>query len=253
MQATKSTPSEKLTTQLEPHELYWLLQTEADVPTENDWLSADEAACLNGLRFAKRRSDWRLGRWTAKLAVSLYLSEPSHTQALANIEIRPAPSGAPEVLIANQLADVTISLSHSSSVAVCALVPHRTPLGCDVEAIEPRNDSFVADYFTEEEQEMVARAPVADRPRLVTLIWSAKESTLKALQEGLRLDTRTVEVTAAGTAGRSTKDEDQDWSPLQVRAATGEDFSGWWRQTGNLMFTLVAPKPQTRPINLKKF
>jgi 4'-phosphopantetheinyl transferase len=232
--------------------VYWLLQKEADVPMENDWLNTGEAAHLNGLRFTKRRSDWRLGRWTAKLAASLYLSEPSHTRALANIEIRPAPSGAPEVFIANQSADITISLSHSSGVAVCAVAPYPTALGCDVEAIEPRSDAFVADYFTAEEQELVARMPVADRPRLATLIWSAKESTLKALHEGLRLDTRTVEVTAADTAGRTTKNEDQDWFRLQVRAATSKDFSGWWRQTGNLIFTLVASQPQTPPINFEK-
>jgi hypothetical protein len=37
------------------------------VPAENDWLSAIEGVCLNSMRFAKRRNDWRLGRWTAKL------------------------------------------------------------------------------------------------------------------------------------------------------------------------------------------
>jgi 4'-phosphopantetheinyl transferase len=251
MQATISTPSEKLKTSPKLLEGYWLLQREADVPPENDWLSANEAACLSGLRFAKRRADWRLGRWTAKLAVSLYLSDRIHTQALANIEIRPAPSGAPEVSIADQTAGISISLSHSSGVAVCALAPYSTALGCDVEAIEPRNDAFVADYFTAEEQEMVAHTSAIDRPRLVTLIWSAKESALKALQEGLRLDTRTVAVCA-----RSVSDlnhENQDWSPLYVRVASGKAFSGWWRQTGNLMFTLVASQPQTRPINLKNF
>ena len=53
-------------------ELYWLEQTYADVPAENDWLSANEAVRLNTMRFARRRSDWRLGRWTAKNALALY-------------------------------------------------------------------------------------------------------------------------------------------------------------------------------------
>lgn len=38
-----------------------------------------------------------------------------------------------------------------------------------------------------EEQELVARAP--ERDELVALLWSGKESALKALREGLRLDT----------------------------------------------------------------
>ena len=233
------------------HEVYWLLQSEADVPAENDWLSTEEAESLNRLRIAKRRSDWRLGRWTAKLAVSLYLNETSHTQALANIEIRPAPSGAPEVFIAKQAASIEISLSHSSGVAICAVGRHPTALGCDVEAIETRSDVFVADYFTAEEQAIVARAPVIDRPRLVTLIWSAKESTLKAVREGLRVDTRTVAVGADVLS--SVNEESRDWFPLRARTATGKAFSGWWRQTGNLVFTLVASQPRARPIKLMPF
>ena len=55
-------------------DVYWLEQVEGDVPPNDDWLSASEAACLARLRFAKRRADWRLGRWTAKCAVSEYLS-----------------------------------------------------------------------------------------------------------------------------------------------------------------------------------
>ena len=32
--------------------VYWLEQTEADVPAENDWLSANEAVWLSDMRFA---------------------------------------------------------------------------------------------------------------------------------------------------------------------------------------------------------
>jgi hypothetical protein len=53
--------------------VHWLEQTEADVPAENDWLSANEAVCLNSMRFAKRRNDWRLGRGTAKCVLSITL------------------------------------------------------------------------------------------------------------------------------------------------------------------------------------
>src|SRR5664280_1379890 len=93
-------------------DVYWLEQTEADLPAENDWLSTSEVTRLNGMRFAKRHADWRLGRWTAKRALALYLNLSSHPQALTDIEVRPAPSGAPEVFIANPPAGIAISLSH---------------------------------------------------------------------------------------------------------------------------------------------
>ena len=225
--------------------VYWLEQTEADVPVENDWLSANEAVCLNGMRFAKRRADWRLGRWTAKCAVASFLNLPADAQGLAQIEIRPASSGAPEVFIANEPAAVAVSISHSSGTAVCAVAMSGVELGCDQEVIEARSEAFVSDYFTESEQALVARVCAAERSRLVTLLWSAKESALKALREGLRLDTRSVTVSPINGAFNL-----DGWSPLQVRCADGRTFQGWWQQGHGIVRTLVANPPPASPILL---
>jgi 4'-phosphopantetheinyl transferase len=225
--------------------VYWLEQTEADVPAENDWLSENEAVCLNGMRFAKRRADWRLGRWTAKRALSVCLDMPAHPQVFKKMEIRPASSGAPEVFFANQPAAVTISLSHRDGIAACAVAMSGVEMGCDLEMVEPRSDAFVADYFTVEEQAMVARAFVTDRPRLLALLWSAKESTLKALHEGLRLDTRSVIVSPFAAPF-----DLNGWSPLQVRYTGGRVFHGWWQNTRNILRTVVAAQPLDSPIPL---
>jgi 4'-phosphopantetheinyl transferase len=226
-------------------ELHWLEQTEADVPPQNIWLSATERAQLNGMRFAKRRTDWHLGRWTAKRGLAVYLNLPSHPEVLAKLELRPAASGAPEVFWAGEPAPVTVSLSHRDGRSFCAIAPAGVELGCDLEMIEPRSDAFMSDYFTADEQELVMRAPAADWARLLTLLWSAKESALKALHTGLRLDTRSVVVSF---------DESQfdlnGWSPLQVRCPAGRIFHGWWQQTDYLVRTVVAdPSPGT-PIRL---
>ena len=109
--------------------VYWLEQTEADVPAENDWLSASEMLRLSGLRFAKRRDDWRLGRWTAKRALAACLSLAAHPRVLAKIEIRPAPSGAPEAFVADKPAEVTISLSHRAGIGLCARGAARRGVG----------------------------------------------------------------------------------------------------------------------------
>jgi len=226
-------------------EVYWLEQTEADLPAENAWLSANEIARLNGMRFAKRRDSWRLGRWTAKRALASYLNLPAHPLVLRRIEIRSAPSGAPEGFLADKPAVVTISLSHRAGRAVCAVAPSGVELGCDLEAIEPHGDAFLSDYFTAEEQALVAQAPAADRARLLTLLWSGKESALKALHTGLRLDTRSVIV--------SPDDESFDlngWSRLQVRYTGGRIFYGWWQHIDNTLRTVVANSPLDSPIPL---
>ena len=216
------------------------------------------------MRFAKRRADWRLGRWTAKLAVSAYLNAPQNSCSLHDIEIRAASCGAPNAFVANEPADMTISLSHRNGTAMCAVTRSGIALGCDLELIEPRSAVFLADYFTAEEQALLARVSVADQPRLVTLLWSAKESTLKALHTGLRLDTRSVAVKLGALPEQDERERCLtavaalfppsfglcSWTPLQVQYGDGI-FHGWWQYSGNLVRTLVAAPPPHQPILLR--
>lgn len=222
--------------------VHWLEQTTADVPAAGDWLSAREADRLESIRLARRRADWLLGRWTAKQAVAACL----HIQALGTIEIRAAPSGAPEVFLANEAAPVTISLSHRAGRAACAVAAPGTALGCDLEIIEPHSDAFIADYFTAEEQALVAQALPDDRSPLLALLWSAKESALKALGVGLRLDTRCVIVTPSEALRRGGS----AWCPLQVHEVDGTVFHGWGQRADGLIRTLVAAPPPCRPVVL---
>jgi len=227
----------------------WLEQSAGDVPSEENWLSAGELSLLSGMRIPKRRSDWQLGRWTAKHAVAAYLKLPSGAQTLATIEIRPDASGAPEVFFDNSLAKVSVSLSHRSGIGACAVAPPGTMLGCDLELIEPRSEAFVTDYFSADEQTIVARTLAADRSRVIALLWSAKESALKALRAGLRLDTRCVSVEGFGI--RNLESETGEWQPLRVRYTDGGIFHGWWRNADNRLRTLVAFPPPFLPIVLR--
>ncbi len=213
--------------------VYYLEQKHKDVPAENGWLNATELLRLDGLRFQKRREDWRLGRWTAKRLVAAWLCRPDGEEEFRRIEIRPAESGAPEVLVDDELAPLTISLSHRSGVALCALAPHRTEFGCDLEQIEERDGTFLTDYFTAEERKLIGEAPRAERARIATLLWSAKESVLKAMRTGLRLDTRSVVVRPMiGT------DTAIAWRPLRAYY-DGRMFQGCWREEAGLVRTLA--------------
>ena len=228
--------------------VYWLQQTGSDLPPDNGWLSERELACLRPLRFPKRRADWRLGRWTAKraLAALLHLSSSD----LSGVSILAAPSGAPEVFSAGRPMDLALSISHSGGAALCAIAQPDAAIGCDLELIEPHSDAFAADYFTAEEQARVAQA--SDRALHLTLLWSAKESALKALHAGLRLDTRDLQVDfraktipCASPAG--------DWSPFQVRSLAGGLFYGWWQVSGTQLRTLATATPSPAPVSLSCF
>jgi 4'-phosphopantetheinyl transferase len=240
----------------------WLEQSLADVRAQDDWFSAWETSHLSSLRFSKRRADWRLGRWTAKHAVADYLHLAHDPGILATIQIRPAASGAPEVFIHGAPGDVAISLSHRGGLAACAVGAPDAMLGCDVEVVEPRSDAFVADYFTVEEQAMTRQAPEPVRFALIALIWSAKESALKALRTGLRSDTRWVSVTIDNSyiAGLNNQLPAHENSfaepraglilrPLRVSYSEEQVFPGWWFCSGGLLRTMVSD-PATEELTI---
>lgn len=219
-------------------EIGWLLAGAAEVPADDAWLTPAERVRLAAFSVPSRRTDWRLGRWTAKRAVAAFLGGPRDP-----IEIRPAADGAPEAFLAGEPAPVVLSLSHRAGQGLCAVAAAGMALGCDLELIEPRSGEFVEDFFTAGEQALLERAPAADHPLLANLIWSAKESALKALRQGLRLDTRSVEVVEVQLpAGAGA------WSPLSVRSHhTGETFHGWWRRDGGCVLTVAASPPPSLP------
>lgn len=223
--------------------VYWLQQDGSDVPADNGWLSPAEAAQLTTMRFAKRRADWRLGRWTAKRAIAAYLKFGGNLRA---IELRAASDGAPEAYLSDEPALLSLSLSHSGGTAFCSVAPSGVALGCDLETVEPRSDDFLADYFTAEEQAFIARAPTAERSRLLALLWGAKESALKALRTGLRLDTRSVVASPADALSPVIG----EWRLLRVRCTGGSVFDGWWRQDGARVRTLVAAPSPALPVIL---
>ena len=225
-------------------DVYWLEQTQSEMPAGNQWLSAEEESRLASLRFEKRRKDWSLGRWTAKRAVASCLNLPADVRSLRDIELRAASSGAPEVLLFHQKADVGVSLSHRSGRALCVVGLSGASLGCDLELVESRDDSFLMDFFTADEQRLVERAPAEKRPLVTTLLWSAKESALKALHIGLQLSTTSIEMdpaeAAAWWAKRWQTDNCADWAPLAVRAIGRGILRGWWRCTDNFVRTVVS-------------
>jgi len=207
----------------------------ADVPASDDWLSPGERAVLAGLRFAKRRDDWLLGRWTARQALCRYFGLAPEVSVLSSFEIRAAPDGAPEVFVQGQRRPVSLSISHSEAVGFCAAGPQDAAVGCDIEHVRPLVDYFVEDYFAPEEEALLENVAGEERPPLALLIWSAKESALKSLREGLRRDTRSVVVSVDFRAAAV------GWKPLVVRCTqTTRTFHGWWRMENGFVKTVTA-------------
>ncbi|MGE5109636.1 MAG: 4'-phosphopantetheinyl transferase family protein [Acidobacteriaceae bacterium] len=226
---------------------YWLEQRLSDVPNDDTWLSCAEQEQANAMHVSKRRSDWRLGRWTAKLALASFYQLAAEPDILASIELRAAASGAPVLLYRGEMSSLSISLSHSNGNAFVVIAPPGNTIGCDLEKIEPRSAAFIEDYCTESELHLVDIVSSYERPLLVNLIWSAKESVLKLLGIGLRGDIRSISVVIDV---QSLAMGVEQWLVFKARSSEAQTFYGMWRNSNAFVRTVAAEKPISRAVEL---
>jgi 4'-phosphopantetheinyl transferase len=229
------------------------------VPLPDTWLSDAELEQLARFRFEKRRSEWLLGRFTAKTLVATALERRAGRRpSLRSIEIVPEPSGVPQVhdVVSGARLPVSISITHSAGRALTALIFTDLPesegctVGADLEKIEPRSEGFIRDFLTEPERAEVASLEAPARPTRANGIWSAKEAVLKTLKLGLTVDTwkvecllEPVEVPEPGPF--------VPWGPQWRRfaiqcapeilpsTASGTRFLGFWREEAGYILTLA--------------
>jgi len=230
-----------------PVRTYWLMQGMRDVPEDDAWLNESERARLEAISFQKRRDEWRLGRWTAKKAITTYLAGGAEVPHLSTLEIRAAADGAPEVFVDGEAYPVSVSISHSSGFCLCSVASADICVGCDLEAVQPRSDEFVADYFTKEEQGLLGRVAPVDGPLFATLIWSAKESALKVIRQGLRRDTRSMVVVL------DPESKESGWKTVMIRCAEStRRYHGWWLVIGDFVLVISADAPTGKPFDLRQ-
>lgn len=224
--------------------IWWNLEENCGVPSHSDWLSSAECEVISRLFVEKRCKDWKLGRYAAKNAVLAFLGEPQGTECLRRVEIRPAVDGAPQVFLDGELASMQISLSHAAGWGFCA-VSEQHPVGCDVEEVVNRHESLARDFFTNGELEWVNQADREELALRTNLVWSAKESVLKVLRQGLRRDTRTVEV---GFGLGTSLVPGDGWRRYEACCLlTGVEFGGWWRLNSGTVLTVAAHSRSAPP------
>ena len=220
--------------------IHYTIQDRHQLRSDLDWLTQGERARLDGFRFEKRRRDWLLGRWAAK-TVLLEVTGLSQRD-INRFEISSAPDGAPLPMLDGKRCRVQLSLSHSNDRAFATVSRSKNALGCDIELVEPRSAEFVDTYFTASERDYVERVEPGSRDSLVTLIWSAKESTLKALHTGLQVDTRSVEVHDDGDSA------DGGWRVARTISADAGEFKCLWRIDDKFVLSIVTRDAVETPI-----
>lgn len=215
-------------------DIKWGLASPAELPAGLEWLSSAENAHLQRLKIPKRRTEWLLGRWAAKKLLSGFLPEFSE-QDMPYLSIENEPGGTPFAARSGERLPGCLSLSHRADLAAAAWCPiEGVRVGIDLELIEPKSAAFVNDYFTAEEAAYVWALPAAEQALAASLLWSAKESILKALQTGLRIDTRQVEV------GFEELSPSPKWQELKIKScpSTAANQQLFWSYRAPYVITL---------------
>jgi 4'-phosphopantetheinyl transferase len=216
----------------------WVTRSLADVPPGDAWLSPRERRTAARLHVARRRRDWRLGRFTAKAAIAALVSV-----APERVEILAAPDGAPEAWIDGERAPLSVSLSHRAGRALAVVARAPDVVGCDLERVEPRSGAFVREWLAPAEQGLLADHGARERDLLANLVWTAKEAGAKVRREGLRLDVRRAVVAPAGVGG-----DEEGWRALSVSWADRHaPTAGWWRTEPGWVMTIAGEPAPARP------
>ncbi len=167
-----------------------------DDETTLDWftdyvLTANEQATWKQVgRTEKRRLDWLSGRIAVKDAIRMFVMQEFNLSLRpADIDIQKTAGGSLEVLIKDfDLPYLPqISLSHCATLAV-AIAEFPNPdrqSGIDVETADEREDGFDQLAFTESERKFLSLIPKEEHPKMMSLLWTAKESAAKACGSGL--------------------------------------------------------------------
>jgi len=230
------------------NQIFWTIQeAESDfislLNSPERYLAPKERERYSGMRVEKRKTEWLLGRIAAKALITSQ-GLPYHGQSYSAIEIANHPEGAPFIKNPSHTTG-TLSISHREEVVVCAFCPQlERTLGIDIELIEPREISFVEDFFTQAEADYAKELPFEPRLIWTTLVWSAKEAILKAWQKGLRLDTRSIEIFSINPDDLLSATT--WWQPLEWKSKVDgfPDCMLIWQKWDDFIITLAVTVPE---------
>ncbi|MGH0030185.1 MAG: 4'-phosphopantetheinyl transferase family protein [Myxococcota bacterium] len=215
--------------------LLWL-ERAASPPREPDWLSPGERERLARVRLPARRRDFRRGRWTAKRAIAHALGGIGQGD-FAALDVRADARGAPRAFFRGRPLDCELSISHRSGGVLCLVGAAGSLPGCDLERCEERSPAFERHFLDDAERDWLGGLADGARAQAANLLWSAKESALKALRIGLDVDTRSVRVHPASDGASLRVDVPGHVGPLRGR----------WGACGGFVWTIASPRDDWLP------
>lgn len=145
-------------------------------------------------KIPKRQSEWLASRLLAKRLVQKIIASDSPLP-LKSITIQKESSGVPFVVVEGMGRVGWLSISHTRGGVLAAFSQiNSIRFGVDIEFIDPRPLEIFADYFTVAEIAWLSPLNEQEKDVCSNLVWSAKEAFLKAIEKGLQMDTRKINI-----------------------------------------------------------
>lgn len=179
----------------------WRIGLEDDAvvrPVLASWLSEDEQARARRFIHEPKRRQFTVARGVLRQLLAAYTG-----QAPEAVGFGYGTHGKPFLARREEAADLRFNLSHSRTMALCAVALGRE-VGVDVEYMrrERANQALARRFFSAGEVEQLTALPEAERPEAFYRCWTSKEAYVKALGDGLQcpLDAFEVAVNASEAA-----------------------------------------------------
>lgn len=180
-----------------------------DLSQLSELLSPEELARAGRFRLARDRDRFIAARAVLRRLLARYTGERAEC-----VSFTTGPFGKPRLDAQPGASRVEFNLSHSGSVALCAVAEGRR-VGIDIEtllSIAEDDERLSRVWLSEGELAEMASMSAADRTRTFHALWTRKEAYLKARGEGLSLAPDRVQV----CGDRVLSESGVHWSLRQI-------------------------------------
>jgi 4'-phosphopantetheinyl transferase len=209
-----------------------------DAALDPEIFHSDECSYFESLLFQRRKSNFLLGRLSAKQAASVLLRE----QNLRNISVETGVFGQP-LLRTTGVPGYQVSIAHCDDIGTAVVFPEAHPMGIDIERISPnRNKTMESQLTTEERERIAAVRGVEEYSVLLTVSWTVKEAISKILRTGFTASLQVLEINEIrfnSGCFRSTFSHFPQYAAQSYRL-------------GNYIFTIAAPRKTEWSINMSQ-
>jgi phosphopantetheinyl transferase len=145
------------------------------------FLHKKETGYYDNLKHEKRKKSYLIGRYSAKRAISVL----TNVDDLQEILIQPGVFNQPIISYKRSI-DAQVSITHSGDFGAAVAFPEALPMGIDIEKIDPGKKDVMESQITNREKSLIKGMSGPDE-KMLTLLWSAKESLSKVLKTGLTI------------------------------------------------------------------